>query len=59
MMGGGGPKPPELFFEVQREMAGVRIIHGYGMTESPMIAQGSPSDTDEQLAYVSSWQHGT
>ena len=52
MMGGGGPKPPELFFEVQREMAGVRIIHGYGMTESPMIAQGSPSDTDEQLAYT-------
>jgi len=52
MMGGGGPKPPELFFEVQREMFGVRITHGYGMTESPMIANGSPSDTDEQLAYT-------
>ncbi|MFA5885076.1 MAG: AMP-binding protein [Acidimicrobiia bacterium] len=51
LMGGGGPKPPELFFEVQREM-GVRIIHGYGMTECPMIANGSPSDTDEQLAYT-------
>jgi acyl-CoA synthetase (AMP-forming)/AMP-acid ligase II len=52
LMGGGGPKPPELFFEVQREMFGVRITHGYGMTESPMIANGSPSDTDEQLAYT-------
>jgi acyl-CoA synthetase (AMP-forming)/AMP-acid ligase II len=50
LMGGGGPKPPELFHEVQREMFGVRITHGYGMTESPMIANGSPSDTDEQLA---------
>jgi cyclohexanecarboxylate-CoA ligase len=51
LMGGGGPKPPELFFEVQREMFGVRIAHGYGMTESPMIANGRPSDTDDQLAY--------
>jgi acyl-CoA synthetase (AMP-forming)/AMP-acid ligase II len=52
LMGGGGPKPPELFYEVQREMFGVRITHGYGMTESPMIANGSPSDTDEQLAHT-------
>jgi acyl-CoA synthetase (AMP-forming)/AMP-acid ligase II len=28
---------------------GVRIIHGYGMTEIPMISMGSPTDTDEQL----------
>ena len=26
------------------------VCHGYGMTECPMITQGSPSDTDEQLA---------
>jgi acyl-CoA synthetase (AMP-forming)/AMP-acid ligase II len=50
LSGGGAPKPPELFFEVQREM-GVPVCHGYGMTEVPMIAQGSPRDTDEQLAY--------
>jgi acyl-coenzyme A synthetase/AMP-(fatty) acid ligase len=49
LSGGGAPKPPELFFEVQREI-GVPIAHGYGMTECPMIAQGSPRDTDEQLA---------
>jgi acyl-CoA synthetase (AMP-forming)/AMP-acid ligase II len=50
LSGGGAPKPPELFFEVQREM-GVPVCHGYGMTEIPMIAQGSPRDTDDQLAY--------
>jgi acyl-CoA synthetase (AMP-forming)/AMP-acid ligase II len=52
LLGGGGPKPPELFYEVQRELFGVRITHGYGMTECPMIANGSPADTDEQLAYT-------
>lgn len=52
LVGGGGPKPPELFFEVQREMGGTRITHGYGMTECPMITNGSPTDTDEQLAYT-------
>jgi cyclohexanecarboxylate-CoA ligase len=50
MTGGGAPKPPELHFEVQREIGGRGIVHGYGMTESPMIANGSPNDTDEQLA---------
>ena len=49
MSGGGAPKPPELFYDVQREM-GVQVVHGYGMTEIPMIAMGSPHDTDEQLA---------
>jgi len=49
MSGGGAPKPPELFYDVQREM-GVRLVHGYGMTEIPMIAMGSPHDSDEQLA---------
>jgi acyl-CoA synthetase (AMP-forming)/AMP-acid ligase II len=49
LSGGGAPKPPELFWQVRREL-GVPILHGYGMTECPMIASGSPSDTDEQLA---------
>jgi acyl-CoA synthetase (AMP-forming)/AMP-acid ligase II len=49
MSGGGAAKPPELFYDVAREM-GVRLVHGYGMTEVPMIAMGSPADTDEQLA---------
>jgi acyl-CoA synthetase (AMP-forming)/AMP-acid ligase II len=50
MSGGGAPKPPELHYEVQREIGGRGTVHGYGMTESPMIASGSPHDTDEQLA---------
>jgi cyclohexanecarboxylate-CoA ligase len=50
MSGGGAPKPPELHYEVQREVGGRGTVHGYGMTEVPMIAQGSPHDTDEQLA---------
>jgi acyl-CoA synthetase (AMP-forming)/AMP-acid ligase II len=49
LAGGGAPKPPELFWQVRREL-GVPILHGYGMTECPMIASGTPADADEQLA---------
>lgn len=51
MSGGGAPKPPELFHQVRAEM-GVTLVHGYGMTEIPMIAMGSPHDTDDQLAHT-------
>ena len=51
MTGGGAAMPPEVFHEVGREI-GVRVAHGYGMTEVPMICMGSPSDTDEQLAHT-------
>jgi cyclohexanecarboxylate-CoA ligase len=50
MSGGGAPKPPEIHFEVRDEIGGRGVVHGYGMTEVPMIANGSPHDTDEQLA---------
>jgi len=49
MCGGGAPKPPELYWRV-KELTGVTVRHGYGMTECPMIACGSVDDTDEQLA---------
>ena len=49
LSGGGAPMPPEVFYEVGREM-GITVAHGYGMTEIPMICMGSPTDTDEQLA---------
>lgn len=49
LSGGGAPKPPELFYRVRDEMA-CTLVHGYGMTEIPMIAMGSPHDTEEQLA---------
>ncbi|MDX3528038.1 AMP-binding protein [Streptomyces sp. ID05-39B] len=49
LAGGGAPKPPELYHCVVREM-GVRLTHGYGMTEVPMITMGSPDDTAGHLA---------
>ncbi|MDQ0749275.1 cyclohexanecarboxylate-CoA ligase [Streptomyces africanus] len=49
LAGGGAPKPPELYHAVVREM-GVRLTHGYGMTEVPMITMGAPDDTPELLA---------
>ena len=45
------PKPPEIYYEVIEEM-GIPVAHGYGMTESPMICQGSPQDDPEQLAHT-------
>jgi cyclohexanecarboxylate-CoA ligase len=50
MSGGGAAKPPEIHFEVRDEIGGRGVVHGYGMTEVPMISNGSPTDTDEQLA---------
>ncbi|MEU8137307.1 AMP-binding protein [Streptodolium elevatio] len=47
--GGGAPKPPELFDLVRDELGAV-LCHGYGMTEAPMIAQGGPGHSPEQLA---------
>ncbi|MFI1440135.1 class I adenylate-forming enzyme family protein [Streptomyces fructofermentans] len=49
LAGGGAPKPPEVHHAVVAEM-GVRLTHGYGMTEVPMITMGSPDDTEENLA---------
>lgn len=49
LAGGGAPKPPELYHAVVREM-GVRLTHGYGMTEVPMITMGAPDDTAQNLA---------
>ena len=51
LSGGGAPKPPEIYHEVLEEM-GIPVAHGYGMTESPMICQGSPSDSPDQLAHT-------
>ncbi|MEU7239623.1 class I adenylate-forming enzyme family protein [Streptomyces sparsogenes] len=49
LAGGGAPKPPELYYEVVREL-GCRLTHGYGMTEAPMITMGAPDDTPHHLA---------
>ena len=51
LSGGGAPKPPEIYFQVKEQM-GVPVAHGYGMTECPMISQGSPHDSNDQLAHT-------
>ncbi len=51
LSGGGAPMPPEIYREVLDEM-GIKVCHGYGMTEIPMITQGSPTDSDDQLAHT-------
>jgi cyclohexanecarboxylate-CoA ligase len=49
LSGGGAPMPPELYEAAGRELE-CAIVHGYGMTECPMIAMGTPYDSDEQLS---------
>ncbi|GAB7032877.1 AMP-binding protein [Streptomyces sp. NPDC021749] len=49
LSGGGAPMPPELYAAAGREL-GCAVVHGYGMTECPMIAMGTPYDSDDQLA---------
>jgi acyl-CoA synthetase (AMP-forming)/AMP-acid ligase II len=51
LTGGGAPKPPQLYYDVLREV-GRPILHGLGMTESPCITMGAVTDTDEQRAYT-------
>jgi acyl-CoA synthetase (AMP-forming)/AMP-acid ligase II len=51
LSGGGAALPPELYREVRDEM-GIKACHGYGMTEIPMITQGGPDDTDDQLMHT-------
>jgi cyclohexanecarboxylate-CoA ligase len=49
-MSGGAPIPPELNFEVKRELGGVGIVSGWGLTEFPIATEASPTDSDEVLA---------
>ncbi|MGW1374817.1 class I adenylate-forming enzyme family protein [Streptomyces sp. NPDC002446] len=49
LSGGGAPMPPELYAAAGRELE-CAIVHGYGMTECPMITMGTPYDSDDQLA---------
>ena len=53
MTGGGAPMPPEMHLEVTREIGGLGIGHGWGMTESCITAINDPTDTDEHLMHTS------
>ncbi|MBW2723548.1 MAG: AMP-binding protein [Deltaproteobacteria bacterium] len=48
--GGGAPKPPQLHYDIKREMGGAGIVSGYGLTECPIVAMNSFDDPDEKLA---------
>jgi len=47
--GGGAPKPPQLHYDLRKEM-GAPIVSGYGLTESPILTMASEDDSDEALA---------
>lgn len=49
LFGGGAPMPESLYYEVE-DVLGIRTMHGFGMTESPMITSAMSDDTAEQLA---------
>jgi acyl-CoA synthetase (AMP-forming)/AMP-acid ligase II len=48
--GGGAPKPPQLHFDIKRELGGAGIVSGYGLTEAPILTMASPEDPDDALA---------
>ena len=48
--GGGAPKPPQLHYELKRELGGAGIVSGYGLTEHPIAVMGTVQDADEKLA---------
>jgi acyl-CoA synthetase (AMP-forming)/AMP-acid ligase II len=47
---GAAPKPADLHDAVKRELGGVGVLAGYGMTEAPVLAMASPGDPDDALA---------
>jgi acyl-CoA synthetase (AMP-forming)/AMP-acid ligase II len=48
--GGAAPKPPQLHYDLKRELGGVGIVSGWGLTEAPILTMNTVHGTDEQLA---------
>jgi cyclohexanecarboxylate-CoA ligase len=48
--GGGAPKPPQIHHDVKRELGGVGVVSGWGLTEVPILAMCSHKDSDDKLA---------
>jgi acyl-CoA synthetase (AMP-forming)/AMP-acid ligase II len=48
--GGGAPKPPQLHYDMVKEMGGVGIVAGYGLTEAPILTMCSVHDPTDKLA---------
>jgi cyclohexanecarboxylate-CoA ligase len=47
--GGGAPKPPQLHYDMRKEM-NAPIVSGYGLTEAPILTMAGIDDSDEALA---------
>ncbi|TMA25864.1 MAG: cyclohexanecarboxylate-CoA ligase, partial [Deltaproteobacteria bacterium] len=50
--GGGAPKPPQLHYDLKREVGGIGIVSGYGLTDCPIIAMNCIRHPDEKLAHT-------
>ena len=50
--GGGAPKPPQLHYDIKRELGGAGIVSGYGLTECPIVTMNANGDSDEKLAHT-------
>jgi acyl-CoA synthetase (AMP-forming)/AMP-acid ligase II len=48
--GGAAPKPPQLHYDLKRELGGIGIVSGWGLTEAPILTMNTVHGTDEQLA---------
>lgn len=48
--GGGAPIPPAIHRRVVEELGGVGVASGWGLTEAPVLTNGSVEDDDEKLA---------
>ena len=48
--GGGAPKPSTLHADVKEHLGGAGIVSGWGLTESPVLTMGRPTDPDDKLA---------
>ncbi len=46
---GGSPRPPALHYDVKRELGGVGIVSGYGLTECPYLSWARVDDPDDKL----------
>jgi acyl-CoA synthetase (AMP-forming)/AMP-acid ligase II len=48
--GGGAAKPLQLHYDVKKELGGVGVVSGYGLTECPILSMASVEDPDDKLA---------
>ncbi len=44
------PSPSQLHYDVKKELGGVGVVSGYGLTECPILAMSTVEDPDVKLA---------